>query len=194
MKAIILGLAAVLIASPAYAKRKAPYCYASPDPPYQLNERWCKDGNTWWVTGRKELPFAQKINVLWWFGNDYEPTAPAWYLPNDPLRQLKWYLRNPLQNAGNYVLGIKDLNYTVHFVHGPPGVTSYADQNQTGCIYTYMDNSRGGNLWFPRSYVSCTGKHFMWYAGTQWSGFYGFKFNLLASPIQVFKPYRRQPR
>lgn len=181
----IIALALAIV--PAQARKlKGPVCYASPDLPYQPNERWCKDGATWWVTGRTELPLAKKMNVFWWFGNDYEPVAPSWYLPTDPNRQVKWYLRNPLQNAGNYVFGVKDLNYTVRFIKGPPGVTSYADTGQTGCIYTVLDNSRGGNLWFPRTYVSCTNRWVTWYAGTQWSGFYGFKFNVLNSPFQAY--------
>ena len=30
-----------------------------------------------------------------------------------PFRTLFWYLRNPFQNAGRYVLGVADRSYTV---------------------------------------------------------------------------------
>jgi hypothetical protein len=184
----VAATAAFFIAPAQAAPVKAARCWNTPDPPYQPHERWCAsaDQKTRWVTGRTEVPLWLKLNPLWWFKNDFEPVAPAWYLPNDKLRKVKWYLRNPLQNAGNYVAGTKDLNYTVHFYKGPPVVTNYADLNQTGCIYTVLDNSNGGNLWFPRTYVSCTNKFVTWYTGTQWSGFYGFKLNIQHSKLQVF--------
>ena len=65
------------------------------------------------VTGRTRQPLVRKLNLFWWFMNDFEPTPPDWYRPTQPLRTLFWYLRNPLQNAGRYVLGVADRNYTV---------------------------------------------------------------------------------
>ena len=52
---------------------------------------------------------------MWWFLNDDEPDPPDWQLPGKPfiIRQLSWYLRNPLHNFGKYVLGVVDRNYTV---------------------------------------------------------------------------------
>src|SRR6516165_1617008 len=65
------------------------------------------------VTGRTRQPLVRKLNLFWWFMNDFEPTPPDWYRSTQPLRTLFWYLRNPLQNAGRYVLGVADRNYTV---------------------------------------------------------------------------------
>src|SRR5215475_15910360 len=65
------------------------------------------------VTGRTRQPLVRKLNLFWWFMNDFEPTPPDWYRPTQPLRTLFWYLRNPLQNAGRCVLGVVDRNYTV---------------------------------------------------------------------------------
>jgi hypothetical protein len=55
------------------------------------------------------------LNPVWWFLNDDEPDPPDWQLPGKPfvIRQLSWYLRNPLHNFGKYVLGVTDRNYTV---------------------------------------------------------------------------------
>ena len=46
--------------------------------------------------------------MFWWFMNDFEPAPPDWYRPGKPLRTPFWYLRNPLQNAGRYVLGVDE--------------------------------------------------------------------------------------
>ena len=73
------------------------------------------DGQTASVTGRVRQPIWIKLNPVWWFLNDDEPDPPEWQLPGKPfvLRQLSWYLRNPLHNFGKYVLGVRDRNYTV---------------------------------------------------------------------------------
>ena len=38
---------------------------------------------------------------------------PTGIAPGKPLRTLFWYLRNPFQNAGRYVVGVADRTYTV---------------------------------------------------------------------------------
>ena len=53
----------------------------------------------------------QKINPLWWFGNDYQETVESatWYHPEWPQwkRKLYWdYLRNPFQNFNAMVAGV----------------------------------------------------------------------------------------
>jgi hypothetical protein len=65
------------------------------------------------ITGRTPKPLGRKLNLFWWFLNDFEPTPPDWYRPGKPFRTLFWYLRNPFQNAGRYVLGVADRTYTV---------------------------------------------------------------------------------
>jgi hypothetical protein len=60
--------------------------------------------------------------------NDDEPDPPDWQLPGKPfiIRQLSWYLRNPLHNFGKYVLGVTDRNYTVVGA-APVYATSWSD-------------------------------------------------------------------
>jgi hypothetical protein len=85
-------------------------------------ESWIisSDGQSASISGRIPQPIWNKLNPVWWFLNDDEPDPPDWQLPGKPylLRQLSWYVRNPLQNFGKYVLGICDRNYTV--VGSPP--------------------------------------------------------------------------
>lgn len=54
------------------------------------------------------IRWYDKINPLWWFGNVEEPVAPSWYKPGDPLRNIKWYFRNPLTNLSYFVIGVAD--------------------------------------------------------------------------------------
>ena len=65
------------------------------------------------IAGRTPQPLARKLNPFWWFMNDFEPVPPGWYRPGRRLRTLFWYLRNPFQNAGRYVLGVADRGYTL---------------------------------------------------------------------------------
>ncbi len=61
--------------------------------------------------GRPEIHFYQKLNPVWWLENADEPTAPAWYLPEDRHRDLKWQLRNPFHNFDHYVIGVADKKF-----------------------------------------------------------------------------------
>jgi hypothetical protein len=70
------------------------------------------------VTGRSPQPFWKKLNPLWWFLNDGEQTVDGapWYKPDYPwlIRYLFWnFLRNPMMNFRNYVIGVGDRNYEV---------------------------------------------------------------------------------
>ena len=60
------------------------------------------DGQTASVSGRVEQLIWKKLNPAWWFLNDNEPDPPDWQLSGKPylIKQLSWYLRNPLQNFG----------------------------------------------------------------------------------------------
>jgi hypothetical protein len=82
-----------------------------------VSEHWInnEDFTQATVIGRETLPLAKKVNPLWWFKNDEEPLPPADYLADRSnwLRVAAWYLRNPFQNAGKYVLGVYDRNYRV---------------------------------------------------------------------------------
>jgi hypothetical protein len=57
------------------------------------------------------IPWTKKINVIWWFGNEFDPienepqmwpTLPLWQ------RRILWALRNPMENFNRYVIGILD--------------------------------------------------------------------------------------
>lgn len=142
------------------------------------------DGRIASVTGRTPQPIWIKMNPVWWFLNDDEPDPPEWQLPGKPyiIRQLSWYLRNPLQNFGKYVVGVADRNYAV--VGTPPifaTTWSDVDPDRTGWKVSTI---RVGSLRLP--FVSYENEYLIWYAGWQWSGFFGFKFNLKKSAIQFW--------
>jgi len=142
------------------------------------------DGQTASVSGRVRQPIWIKLNPVWWFLNDDEPDPPEWQLPGKPfiLRQLSWYLRNPLHNFGKYVLGVRDRNYTV--VGAAPvyaTIWSDVDPAKTGWKVStiYLDGLR-----LP--FASYENDSVIWYAGWQWSGFFGFKFNIKKSILNFW--------
>lgn len=128
-------------------------------------------------TDRVTKPWYKKINPIWWFGNDDEQnlSEAPWYMPNSPqwLRNVGWQLRNPLQNFRAYVVGVQDRNYTV--VGKAPVLTVQRDDlvpPETGWQYCFLQ------LPIPLPFICFAGKHVVWYAGWQPSGFFGFKFNI----------------
>ena len=50
----------------------------------------------------------QKFDLVWWLENSDEPVPPAWYLPADRHRVMKWHFRNPFHNFSFYVIGVAD--------------------------------------------------------------------------------------
>ena len=136
------------------------------------------------VSGRVEQSIWNKLNPLWWFLNDDEPDPPGWQLPGKPylIRQLSWYGRNPLQNFGHYVLGVHDRNYTVVGT-APIYATNWSD---TGLLRQGWKVSmiHLGALRLP--FVSYEDENFLFYAGWQWSGFLGLKFNIKNSTLQMW--------
>ena len=80
------------------------------------NEKIIMTIETFDVIGRTKGRLLKKLSPIWWFMNDQEPKPPDWYLPNGkgPSRAILWYLRNPLKNFGNYVVGVYNRNSTVH--------------------------------------------------------------------------------
>lgn len=129
------------------------------------------------VTGRELIPWSRKINPLWWLQNDTEQTVDQapWFLPNLPhwLRALAWAIRNPLQNFRCFVVGVQDRNYTVTG-KAPVNVVQRDDISQTGWQYCVIHTR------IPLPFISYSGKRFLWYAGWQFNGFFGFKFNIHA--------------
>src|SRR5262245_11840247 len=128
------------------------------------------DGQTASVNGRVERSIWKKLNPVWWLLNDDEPDPPDWQLPGKPylIRQLSWYLRNPLQNFGRYVVGVYDRNYTVVGT-APVYATNWSDvhPNRTGWKTSTIHIG-----WLRLPYVSYENEHMLWYAGWQWSGFF----------------------
>lgn len=150
------------------------------------SETWTTsgDGTIASVTGRTRQPIWIKMNPVWWFLNDDEPDPPEWQLPGKPyiIRQLSWYLRNPLQNFGKYVLGVADRNYAVVGT-APIFATTWSDVDPDRKGWK-VSTIRVAPLRLP--FVSYENEYLIWYAGWQWSGFFGFKFNLKKSPMQFW--------
>jgi hypothetical protein len=136
------------------------------------------------VTGRERIRGWRKLSPVWWFLNDEEPQPPAWHKPDSTRwwRVASWYLRNPFQNFGKYIVGVYDRNYTVTGTD-PVCATDWLDVppgNRTGFKWSVIRLSGGIRLPF----VSYVGKRVCWYMGWQWWGFFGFKFNILKSKLQ----------
>jgi hypothetical protein len=127
------------------------------------------------VSGRTLRPWWDKINPIWWFGNDSEPDPPSWYLPTRPLwwRYVFWYLRNPFMNFLNYVVGVSDRNFNVTGP-APVMVTEWAD----------IGDSRRWKwslirLPIPLPFVSYSGKRVLWHVGWEPGGCLQVKFNIV---------------
>jgi hypothetical protein len=150
------------------------------------SETWIvsDDGQIASVTGRVEQPIWKKLNPVWWFLNEDEPDPPEWQLPGKPylIRQLSWYARNPLQNFGKYVVGVRDRNFTV-IGTAPVYATNWSDveRNKKGWKFSIIHLG-----WLRLPYASYEDEQVIWYAGWQWSGFFGFKFNLKNSSFQIW--------
>lgn len=138
-----------------------------PDPNWQTNV----PGGSATVTGRTRKNILLKFFPLWWFYNSDEPIPPAWYEPGKSqwLRVFYWYCRNPLYNFGKYVIGCKDINYTVTGT-SPVLVNLMADIGQTGWKHSF--------IWLygfiPLPFVSYSGD-FVFYAGWMPKGMFGLK-------------------
>ena len=142
------------------------------------------DAQTASVSGRVAQPTWKKLNPVWWFLNDDEPDPPDWQLPGKPylIRQLSWYARNPLQKFGRYVIGVSDRNYIVVGT-APVYATNWSDVEPGGTGWKTSTIHLG---WLRLTYVSYESEHVLWYAGWQWSGFFGFKFNIKNSAVQLW--------
>lgn len=146
------------------------------------------DRRTAIVTGREriQVSFWQKFNPIWWFLNFEEPDPPDWYLPERTTawwRLLSWYLRNPFQNFGRYVLGVCDQNYIVRG-SAPVWATTYLDDDP--------NHSGGWKFsiiylgWLRLPFVSFENARICFYAGWQHWGFFGAKFNIKQSPFNFW--------
>jgi len=79
-------------------------------------------------------------------------------------------------------LGVCDRNYTV-IGTAPVYATTWSDiyPAKTGWK---LSTIHLGKLRLP--FISYDGEQVLWYAGWQWSGFFGFKFNIKNSPVQLW--------
>ncbi len=148
-----------------------------------MTEQWTiisTEGNrqTAAVTGRVLVSWKKKINPVWWFLNDDEPLPPADYLPSNPqwLRVLRWYVRNPFQNAGKYVFGVFDRNYTV------TGTAPVMETTTPGIGWKWSVIRLN---WLRLPFVSLETSAYTFYVGWQFWGYFGIKFNWKHSDMQV---------
>ncbi len=123
------------------------------------------------TTGRVLRPWSKKVNPLWWFLNDDETSTNFVFK----------YIRNPMSNFCDYVIGVCDRNYT-YYGTAPVDVTAWNDLpgDRTGWKWSVIQLG-----WLRLPFVSYTGKHVMWYAGWEVTGNFGLKFNILHSTVQV---------
>lgn len=139
------------------------------------------------VSGRINKPFLSKINPLWWFKNDDDPSPPAWYHGADPSvplyqgpawsdfrRKFYWFvLRNPLHNFMFYVLGLQDKNYKV-WGKAPVALTDLSGAGLTGQTWCFI--LPGGDVWVPRFYYSLVTKLVSFHFGWNFAGALAIRF------------------
>ena len=152
--------------------------------PWCAGERWeffQRNGKTIArVTGRNRCPPELLNDAGWLLRNDYEQqlSDAPWFEPNQPQakREADWALRNPLQNGRLFKWGWADRNYEVEVTEGrvdQPMLVQRDDIGETGwqkCTLTEIDSDE------KRTFSSFSGPNLLYYAGTQPSGFYGYKF------------------
>ncbi len=143
------------------------------------------------------MKWYQKLNPIWWFKND-DPVAPDWYEKTWPLRkrQFYWmYLRNPLHNFTNYIIGIRDIEDKTQLGIAPGEVFKTGgglnltwffyipDRLQSIILALLLANTLwyGSIIWalifvvfLFRPFISWQGK-FKFYIGWREKGAFGFK-------------------
>ena len=165
------------------------------------------------VDGRVGVSILKKLNPIWWFKNDFEPVPPDWYVKQEPsFTLLKWYLRNPFQNAESYcwlwatslialLIGVGIYTFYISpwwLLCALVFLGGVQDKNyvvhSTGPVYTtdLEDIGRTGFMWkvillygfLPLPYVSYCSTHWMFHLGWNQNGKMVKKFNLHGSTIQ----------
>ena len=138
------------------------------------------------VTGRTSQPFRKKLNPVWWLLNDGEQTVDQapWYKSDYPwlIRYLFWnFLRNPMMNFRNYVIGVGDRNYKV--LGKRPAMTIQRDDlcpPELGLQWSIIQLNCGIILPF----FSYCGKRLVIQCGWQPFGFAEIKINWRKIPLQ----------
>lgn len=133
-----------------------------------------------YLSGRIKYSFWTKLNPIWWFQNDLEPTPPDWYKPESKqwIRQIAWLIRNPLSNFTAYVLGVKDRDYVIVGTY-PVDSGTLADIGKLGWKWSVIKLG-----WMRLPFIGYSGKRILFYVGWAWEGNIGAKFNILNSPLQ----------
>ncbi len=112
-----------------------------------------------------KIHFYDKLNPVWWVENANEPVPPAWYLPDDKHRALKWHFRNPFHNFDFYVIGVADREFT-RSGHYPE-----KNSDPHGGWDFEMERRRIALL----PYVSCERSWMTFYFGWRESGAFGLE-------------------
>lgn len=142
---------------------------------WHINKLSVIDSDAAWVTGRTLRPWTKKINPVWWFMNDDDPSAPGWYMIDKPqwIRNVAWYMRNPLQNFGRYVVGVCDRDYSITGTAPVLGTTIFEEFGKPGWKWSIIKLK-----WLRLPFISFENDKIIFYAGWQYWGFFGFKFNV----------------
>ncbi len=123
--------------------------------PCTLNE----EGKHYWhgiaispKDGEPNVSLVDHINPVWWLGNSRNPQAPEWYMPDNPLRNTAWYIRNPFDNFTRYVIGFADketVRYGVHpeSLSNPHGGWNFSITKYK-CLYLPFIDYRKGTFEF----------------------------------------------
>jgi len=113
-----------------------------------------------------KIHFYDKLNPVWWVENANEPVPPAWYLPDDKQRVLKWHFRNPFHNFDFYVIGVADREFTRS--------GHYPEKNSDPHGGWDFEMARRRIAFLP--YVSCERSWMTFYFGWRESGAFGLEF------------------
>ncbi|HUB87949.1 MAG TPA: hypothetical protein VMB22_08665 [Verrucomicrobiae bacterium] len=129
--------------------------------------------------GLPKISTWQKFNPVWWLENADDPVPPAWYLPDDKHRAMKWRFRNPFHNFDFYVIGIADKK----FVRSGRYPEATANPNR-GWNFAVL---RRRIIFLP--FISYQRGKFEFYFGWRTRGNFGIKFNFsIANENQQPKP------
>lgn len=139
----------------------------------------------------KRISWKKKINPCWWLKNDDDPVPPDDFHSKRPmwLRQLLWFVRNPMHNFTFYVIGIAD-RHKLRIGYHP--TTVFINRGWNLCI-VYVNKSelkiktqgrheicryavkavRTGRV--PLPFVSYQGNGLQFYVGWRERGNFGIK-------------------
>jgi hypothetical protein len=118
------------------------------------------------VTNHVHIPTLWKFNPVFWFENYDRPDPPRGMWRGDPLRQLKWNLRNPFHNFDFYIIGIADKTFVREGKYPERVFAPEEGWNRAVCKYK----------WMRLPFVSYWRGPFRFYIGWRNRGQFGFEF------------------